>query len=248
MKIERRVRPLELREAVPGSNGRQRWATAVTYGTVDSYGTTWTPGVFTEALAERMPVILYGHDWWTLDHVLGQGIDSREMDYGVDVLVEFADPEVIAAARTAMALIAGDTPVIRDVSVGFERRKWRGAKELTEAELKLGATEAMDVAGMDELSLVVRGAVPGAALRSKMSRRGLRGAVDLDAVVEIARRKAAGELTEDEAQAAVDLLVVEEQPNGEKPEEKPPAEEETPPDFEAIDAELDAVLADRPTW
>lgn len=243
MNIERRVRPLELREAVPGSDGRQRWATAVTYGTVDSYGTTWTPGVFTEALAERMPVILYGHDWWTLDHVLGQGIDSREKDYGVDVLVEFADPEVIAAARTAMALIAGDKPVIRDVSVGFERRAWRAAKDLTEAEIKLGATEAMDAAGMDELSLVVRGAVPGAALRSRMGRR---GAVDLEAVVEIARRKAAGELTDDEAQAAVDLLVVAE-PGAETP--PPPAEEhEEQVDHSTIDAELEAILADRPTW
>jgi hypothetical protein len=236
MTIERRVFPLEMREAVTGSNGRQRWATAVTYRTVDTFGTTWIPDVFTEALAERMPVVLYGHDWWTLDHVLGQGIDSREMDYGVDVLIEYADPDVIAAARTAMALTSGDRPVIRDVSVGFERQEWRGGKELEPDELALGAIEAMVKAGMDELSLVVRGAVPGASMRS----RSRRGVVDLDAVMEIARRKTAGELNDAEAAAAIDLLAVavDEPPVVETPATTPP-----PVDHVAVDAELDAALS-----
>lgn len=232
MTIERRVFPLEMREAIAGSNGRQRWATAVTYGTVDSYGTTWVPGVFTEALAERMPTVLYGHDWWNLDHVLGQGIDSREKDYGVDVLIEYADPEIIEAARIAMALTTGDRPVLRDVSVGFERREWRGGKELEPNEIALGAVESMVKAGMDELSIVVRGAVPGASMRS----RARRGVVDLEAVMEIARRKTAGELSDAEAQAAVDLLAVE--GGGE-----PPAKvDDEPADHSELDAELDAAL------
>ena len=240
MNIERRVFPLEMREAVNGSDGRQRWATAVTYGTVDSYGTTWIPDVFTEALAERMPVVLYGHDWWTLDHVLGQGIDSREMDYGVDVLIEYADPDIIEAARTAMALTSGDRPVIRDVSVGFERREWRGGKELEPAEIALGAIEAMVKAGMDELSLVVRGAVPGASMRS----RSRRGVVDLDAVMEIARRKTAGELNDAEALAAIDLLATADGDQGgvsaSGAGESSSAVE--PVDHTALDAELDAAL------
>jgi hypothetical protein len=237
MTIERRVFPLEMREAVNGSDGRQRWATAVTYGTVDSYGTMWIPEVFTEALAERMPTVLYGHDWWTLNHVLGQGIDSREMDYGVDVLIEYADPEVIEAARIAMALTSGDRPVIRDVSVGFERREWRGGKELEPDELALGAMEAMVKAGMDELSLVIRGAVPGASLRS----RSRRGVVDLDAVMEIARRKTAGELSDAEAHAAIDLLALDADDGGQGGDESGSTTTEAV-DHSAVDAELDAAL------
>jgi hypothetical protein len=177
--LERRIRPLELREAVPGSKGRQRWATAVSYGTVDTYGTTWTPGVFTKRLAERGPTVLYGHDWYSIEHVLGQGIDSRERGYGVDVLIEWADPDDVPAAKLAIALTGGDRPVLRDVSVGFERIRWRRAGDLTAAEVALGAEEAIDEAGMDELSLVVRGAVPGASLRSGRGLRGPQAAVEL---------------------------------------------------------------------
>jgi HK97 family phage prohead protease len=202
---ERRIMPLELREAVKGSNGRQRWATAVTYGTVDDYGSGWTPGVFTEALSQRMPTILYGHDWYNLDHVLGTGIDSREMDYGVDVLMEFADPAKVPPAGRAMHLV--EQKIITDVSVGFLRTEWREGTELTADEIERGAREMIDSAEMDELSLVVRGAVPGAGIR------GRRGAAYIDDVVEIARRKAAGEISADEAKAAVELLGKDEAPS-----------------------------------
>lgn len=204
-RLERRQMPLEIREAVNGSNGRQRWATAVTYGTVDDFGSTWRPGVFTAALAERMPTILWGHDWWSLDHVLGQGIDSRETDTGVDVLLEFADPDAIPAAGRALHLV--ETRVIRDVSVGFERFEWVERDQLSDDERQMGATEAIVRAGMDELSLVVRGAVPGASMRQRPKVSFRSGVVDLDAVVEIGRRKAAGELTSEEAHAAVELLM-----------------------------------------
>lgn len=201
--LERRIFAGAQFRDVPGSNGRQKWATAVTYNTVDSYGTLWRPGVFDEALREKMPVILYGHDWYSLDHVLGRGIDFRQtpdgMPPGVDVLMEFA--EGIPAADLALKLLApGATTkgaVLRDVSVGFERREWARRQDLTPEELKLGAEEAMIRAGMDELSLVVAGAVPGAQVRSRLS---------IDDVVELAKRRAAGELSDAEAQAALDLL------------------------------------------
>ena len=199
MNIERRTFRSEFRD-VPGSNGRQKWATAVAYNVADDYGTAWMPGVFDQALSERMPVILYGHDWHNLDHVLGRGVDFRQTPDdvgppGVDVLMEFAEVE---AAELAMKLL--DQRVLSDVSVGFERHEWLTRDKLPKELIEIGATEAMERAGMDELSLVVRGAVPGAQVRSR------RGAVDLDAVVEIAKRKAAGELTDLEAQAALDLL------------------------------------------
>jgi len=228
---ERRIFRGEFRD-VPGSDGRQKWATAVTYNTVDSYGTLWRPGVFDEALDERMPTILYGHDWSTLDHVLGAGIDWRQTPAdvgpaGVDVLIEFAN---VPAADLAMRLLAKDAtskgPVLRDVSVGFERREWARRSDLSAEELKLGAEEAMIRAGMDELSLVVAGAVPGAQVRG----------VSLDDVVDLAKRRAAGTLSRAEARAAIDLLAGDPDDDGE--DELPPAAELDA----ALDAEFDAAL------
>jgi HK97 family phage prohead protease len=236
MKHERRVMPLQLREAVKGSDGRQRWATAVTYGTVDDYGTMWSPGVFTAALTERMPTILYGHDWYNLDHVLGQGIDSREMDYGVDVLMEFADPQLVPPAGRAIHLV--EQRIITDVSVGFMREEWRDGKDLTPDEVTAGAREVMDRAAMDELSLVVRGAVPGASIR------GRRASAYVDDVVEIARRKAAGELTAEEAQAAVDLLSTHEVPSVESDEGSAGSDPDPADDAGGIETlDVDAAIA-----
>jgi hypothetical protein len=237
MTIERRIYRAEWRD-VPGSNGRQKWATAVTYGTVDDYGTLWRPGVFDEALAERMPTILYGHDWYDLNHVLGAGIDFRQTPAevgppGVDVLFEFADPDEVPSARLAMRLLDPNAtskgPVLRDVSVGFERREWMCRDALTAEQLAAGAEEEMIKAGMDELSLVVRGAVPGAQVRSR------RGTIDLDAVVEIAKRKAAGDITDAEAAEAVKLL------SGETP---PPPKADPEPDAEAAAAEAARLAAE----
>lgn len=247
MTRERRIFRGEFRD-VPGSNGRQKWATAVTYNTVDTYGTLWRPGVFDEALGERMPVVLYGHDWSSLNHVLGAGIDWRQTPAdvgpaGVDVLIEFlADDE---HAERAMRLLAKDAtsagPVLRDVSVGFERREWARRSDLTADELKMGAEEAMIRAGMDELSLVVAGAVPGAQVRSAL------GAVDLDAVVEIARRKAAGDLTDAEARAALDLLAgAPTAPSDDEGDEELPLAAELDADLDAaLDAALDLALRSR---
>jgi len=242
MSIERRIFRGEFRD-VPGSNGRQKWATAVRYNVVDDYGTLWLPGVFDEALTERMPTVLYGHDWSNLEHVLGSGIDTRQTPTdvgppGVDVLMEFAD---VPAADLAMKLLAPSATsrgaVLRDVSVGFERRTWLRRDKLTPEQLAMGAEEAMQSAGMDELSLVVRGAVPGAQVRGK------RTGIALDDVVEIAKRKAAGELTDAEAQAAIDLLAGGDDgdgapaPSGDGGDPPP-----SPPDLTAdIDAALESI-------
>ena len=43
--IERRIFRGEFRD-VPGSDGRQKWATAVAYNVADEYGTLWLPNCF----------------------------------------------------------------------------------------------------------------------------------------------------------------------------------------------------------
>lgn len=240
MALERRVYPTQFRD-VQGST-RQKWATAVTYDTVDDFGTIWLPGVFDKALDERMPTMLYGHDWENLSHVLGKGIDHRQTPAdvgppGVDVLLEFDDPDFVPMVRQAQWQVEHKT--LRDVSVGFVREEWLRSGDLSQEQRSMGGKEAMQQAGMDELSLVVRGAVPGAQVRG---RRG-KGTVDLDAVLEIARRKAAGELTDDEAKAAVDLLAADEDPATDAGTDPPPAGEPPVIDTAALDAELDAALA-----
>lgn len=224
--LERRMFATEFRD-VTGSKGRQKWATAVTYNRVDDFGTIWLPSCFNEGLDERMPTILYGHDWYTLDHVLGQGIDYKDTPAGCDVLFEFADPELVPPAARAMALTAGPNPILKDVSVGFDRQEWIRKDDLDPAQLEQGAEEAMVRAVMDELSIVVRGAVPDAQMRTRRSwvidgtvatepprQVRTKGAhvdingtmVDVDLVVDLARRRAAGEMSMDEARAALDLV------------------------------------------
>lgn len=239
--LERRVYHTEFRD-VKGSNGRQKWATAVTYNTVDDYGTLWVPGVFDEALDTRMPTILYGHDWGNLDHVLGKGIDHRQTPddvgpAGVDVLIEFDDPEFVPMVRQALWQVNNKT--LRDVSVGFEREEWRTRDKLSDDEKTTGAEEAMVKAGMDELSIVVRGAVTGAQLRTKGKRM---AAIDLDAVLELGRRQLAGEITKEEAQAAIGLLAAEPEAPTKSEGVAEPTEEETAA-AAALDAEADAALA-----
>lgn len=253
--IERRIFTTEFRE-VPGSNGRQRWATAVAYNVVDDYGTIWLPRVFNDGLDARMPTILYGHDWWTLDHVLGQGIDYADSATGVDVLFEFADPDLVPSAARAMALTLPPNPILKDVSVGFDRQEWLRKDELAADQLAAGAEEAMVRAVMDELSIVVRGAVPGAQMRGKRTWL-IDGTVTdqppveepphpepsliaADDVVDLARRVNSGEVTFDDARTAVALMAGDQRALETMVDD---ADEDTGQLALAVDAALDAAIA-----
>lgn len=228
--IERRVYRTEFRD-VPGSHGRQRWATAVTYGGADQYGTLWLPSCFNAGLEERMPTILYGHDWTSLEHVLGQGIDYQDTPEGCQVLIEFADPELVSGARLAMTLSAPPNPILSDVSVGFDRQEWTALDDLTAEQRAAGAKEAMVRAQMDELSLVIRGAVNGAQMRDRRSwvidgtvltepvqpAEPVRATkplevhvgnstIDIDALIALAKRKAAGDIDDRQIRAALEII------------------------------------------
>ena len=62
-------------------------------------------------------------------------------------------------------------------------------------------------ADLDEVSLVLRGAVPGAKVVAYRSGERV-ASVPIDAVTELARKVNAGEISEDEAQTALGLLAV----------------------------------------
>lgn len=236
--------------AVPGSNGRQFWTMPVAYNVVDDYGTIWNQGVFTRSAAEKMPALMYGHAGWNdIDQVMGGAIDYRDGDRGPEALYELLDFDAQPKARIFAALIEeradGGKPFMRDMSVGFERWDWTGpggSRQLDDADRemrgRLGrpAVERMLEAGWDETSLVVAGAVPGAkaltGARMVQTRSGL--TVPLDDVVELAKRKAAGDLTDDEAQEALRMLGV--------GEELPPPAGDTGTEID--DDEIDGALAE----
>lgn len=210
--------------AVPDGDGRTFEALAVAYGIVDDYGTRFLPGVFNDSLKVRMPVLAWGHDW---REPIGRVTDWRETDEGLFITGRLSDPEAVPRARQAMAQLRdGD---LTDVSVGFMRLADQTAED--------GVTEIVR-GELDEVSLVLRGAVPGSRVMSV--RTSTRGAIDLEAVLEIAKRKAAGDLSAEEAQAAVDLLAADPKPAAAV--EEPPVEEE--PVEPVPDPELDAALVD----
>lgn len=205
---------------------------AVRPGVVDDYGSMWSPNAFDESLAQRLPTLTWSHDW---SEPLGPATGFRTSPNGPEIDFVFSDFDAVPMARRAHAQVLDGT--ILDCSVGFSdavRRK------PTEEELRAHPkmVEYIERAGLDEVALVLRGAVPGAKVVSVRA-----GKVDFDALVEIAKRKVAGELTEEQARAAVELLGG---PDDDDEGTAPPPAGDPPPDpaaeLAAAEAEADAAM------
>lgn len=225
MTIERRsVRNVEIRATeVDGKPGVTLHA--IRPGVVDDYGSVWMPDTFDESLAQRLPTLCWAHDW---SEPLGPGVDYETGEDGPAIRFAFSDFDAVPIARRAHAQVADGT--IQDCSVGFYNATRR---DPTEQERKAypGVKEVILKAQLDEVSLVLRGAVPGAKVLA------VRGAkVAVDAAVDLARRVQEGEITQDQAKAALDLLATDDTPA----EEEPPSPLVV--DHVALDAEIDAVL------
>ena len=247
MNTRRKFRP-EIR-AVDGSNGRQFWAMPVAYEVVDDYGTIWTRGVFDGSVREKMPVLLYGHDWTSVTNVLGRAVDYRDSDDGPRTLFELTDFDEHPHTRQVAAQINDGTLV--DMSVGFDRRRWlgpggEGLLATADREMR-GPTGAKPVermleAGWDETSLGVAGAVPGSkvltGVRSVRTASGL--VVPTDSVVDLARLQSEGKITHDEAVAALRLLAGE-APSADDDPAAGGADDDDQDDAEVL-AEVDAAL------
>lgn len=241
MTVERRTfRNVEVRSIEQrGPNGRPVVELRIIKpGVVDDYGSLWLSTTFDARMAERMaadpddtPALCWSHDW---ADPIGHGIRYQPADEGPLMDFELDDFDAVPRARQADAQVRSKT--IRDCSVGFVAIRRRAPRD-EERIAYPGIKEVIEEADLDEVSLVLRGAVPGAKVTSIRAKR-TAGTVDLDAVMEIARRKAAGEISDAEAQAAVDLLTATETPTEPTPDEP----EETPDPDLALDAELDAEL------
>jgi HK97 family phage prohead protease len=196
-------------------------------GVVDDYGSLWNPHAFDESLEQRLPTLCWAHDW---SEPLGPALDFELSDDGPQVRFVFSDFEAVPQARRAHAQVLDGT--IQDCSVGFWNVQRRDPTD-DEREQYPGITEVIEKAELDEVSLVLRGAVPGAKVLAVRSPK-----VAVEAALDLARRVSEGEITQDEAKAALDLLAKDDP----APTAEPPAEEL--PDPEAVEAEQEQVLAD----
>lgn len=204
-KREHRAR-IELRAATVGDRPGVTLH-AIRPNVVDDYGSLWKADAFDKALSERMPTLCWSHDW---NEPLGPAVGFRSSPDGPEIDFVFSDFDAVPQARRAHAQVLDGT--IADCSVGFSNARRR--EPTTEERTRYpGALEVIEEADLDEVSLVLRGAVPGAKV---VSARGAK--VELDAVIELGRRVTSGELTEQEAQAALALL------GGEDPAEGTPAD------------------------
>jgi HK97 family phage prohead protease len=177
---------------------------AVSYGITDDYGTQFQRGTFTESLEQRLPVIAFGHDW---SDPIGRATAFREDDDGLYLTARLDIGGAVPRADQAYQQMRSGT--LTDVSVGF----WRTAQE------DKGDYVLITKGELDEVSVVLRGAVPGArVLAVRSARTGEQ--VDLDAVVAIAAKKAAGEIDQATADEALAML-------------------SAPPDTDPADADVD---------
>lgn len=211
---------------------------AVAYGVVDEYGTLWMPGCFQRSLAERWPTFAWAHDW---SEPIGRGLTQREGSDGqhLELRLDLQRDEetrqpLVPRAHQAWAQI--DSGTLDDVSVGFWPTDMR---EPTADQVRdfPGVREVCYDADLDEVSVVLRGAVPGASVAGVRNARGQ--VVPEDAVATWAAKVAAGEATVEEAKAAMAILAEDDGDGGDvEPESDPPDDDQA-----VVDEPL--VLTDR---
>lgn len=231
---KREVRRAEVRATTTADGKPGVTLKVIQSGAVDEYGTLWAADAFDKSLAKRMPTMVWAHNW---EEPLGPAVGWRSTPDGPEVDFVFSDFDAVPMARRAHAQVMDGT--IRDCSVGFVVPDG-GRRKPTDEEMRTypGIREKVEEADADEVSLVLRGAVIGAKVLATRSGR----SVDFDAVVELARRKVAGEISEDEAKAALELLGEDAEgiDDDDKPKDPPVVD---PPAVEDLDAEMDEAFA-----
>lgn len=224
----------QIRATPDGVQGRFL-ATVLRYNVVDDYDTAFAPGVFDASLAARMPRIVWAHDWsdplgrWT-------GRDLSD-DSALRLVGEMDDFDAVPQARRAWAQMESGT--IDQFSVGFMPEDALPA--VIDGEEVLLFTRGR----LDEVSLVLVGAVPGTELLAMRShpiivRDPQAGAVvDVEVAGGLLVALASGEVTLAEALAtaqsqaapATDPPTDPTEPPAGEPAAEPPAEQdpEDPP-------------------
>lgn len=207
---------------------RRFLARVIKYDVVDEYDTEFAPGVFTDSLNQRLPRVVWSHDW---SEPLGRYIEARDTPEWLDLVGEFDDFEDVPRARQAYAQLRSGT--IDQFSVGFlpldgdpVERDGRSVFRFTRARL-------------DEASLVLAGAVPGTellAVRNKIHVvRAPQATMPKDVAAQIILDMHEGRMDIADALMAIKTANTvdtpdeegSDTPDGDDPETPPPAE--TPP-------------------
>lgn len=123
------------------------------YNVVDDYRTIFAPGLFRESLESRLPRVVWAHDW---AEPLGRYIDYDDTDTHLDLIGEFDNFDDVPRARQAYAQLKSGT--IDEFSVGF--MPLDGEIEQRDGDEFFRFTRAR----LDEVSLVLAGAVPNTQL------------------------------------------------------------------------------------
>jgi HK97 family phage prohead protease len=212
-------------------DGRTITVRAVVYGVVDDYNTVFMPGCFARSLAERMPVFAWSHDW---SEPIGRAIAFDDQPDALYLTLRASDPDAVPRARQAIVQFAEG--VLSDVSVGFSNSDWRKPTDAERAAMP-GVDAVLEDGDLDEVSAVLRGAVPGAQMVSIRSAQ-----VDSELVVALARKVAAGELSQAEAKIALELAGQGDEGEQASGEPEPEAPDEVVEPTELL-AEVDAALA-----
>lgn len=130
-----------------------------TYNTVDSFGTRWEPGCADQSLAEGYLPFAFSHSW---EEPIGH-MDRVVTNDSTGPVVRFAfdDFNDVPRARQVYSQLKSGT--LRDCSIGFSgwTRRDPSQEELAQAPELRDVVSKVD---LDEVSIVLHGAVPGAEL------------------------------------------------------------------------------------
>lgn len=154
---QQRIAAIHNFRAVGLESARSFAATVLRYDTPDEYGTMFSPECFVESMGQRMPRVVWGHDWtdpigvWTTWENVTDDLGVR-----LDMVAQLDDFAAVPRARQAYAQLKSGT--IDQFSIGFDAM---------DGEMAL--VDGMDIVRftkgrLDEASLVIVGAVPGTTL------------------------------------------------------------------------------------
>ena len=173
----------------------------ITPNVVDDYGSVWMEDCFDRSLDERMPTLAWAHDW---SEPIGRGVSwSRE-----PARARWCGSGSTTSMRCRRR--GGRSPRCsraRSMTVrSGSRTPPAGTRPVMRWASVAGVREVIESADDDEVSLVLRG---GAGAKVVAYRSGERPSPSRSTPSrELARRVNAGELTEEDALTALDLLGV----------------------------------------
>lgn len=131
----------------------------LSYGAVDTYGTVWEPGCVDDTLRSGYLPLAFSHSW---NEPIGHMVE-RLPDDGVGPVVrfQFDNFEDVPRARQVYSQMKSGT--LRDCSIGFHEWIRRDPTASERSALK-GARDIVSQVGLDEVSVVLKGAVQQAKL------------------------------------------------------------------------------------